>query len=456
MSDLVTVVVPARNEEANLGPCLSSILNQDWRNLQLLVVDGASTDGTRAVVQGFAGRDPRVELLVNPQGTIPGSLNLALRAARGSWFIRVDAHASVPPDYVRRLVHHLESGDWGGVGGRKDGQGITPAGRAIAAAMASPFGVGNSTYHHGRCVRTVDHIPFGAYPTALARELGGWDERLLANEDYEFDYRVRRQGRQLLFDPELKIGWQCRQAVPELFHQYRRYGRGKADVARLHPASLQPRHVVAPGLLGSWLGALLLLPVVRMLAALPFAVYLLGLAFATAHTSRGLDRRARPYLPAAFLAMHVGWGLGFWEGLARRRVAHQSPSASLGAQGSKSPSPSGGGQGGGLARAAVHGAGGDRDPGAPARSVRVRRGRPRARLHHVCRRRDRPRAGPGARLLSAGPAPQRRRPAGLPRRFGGVRRGGDAGGPAGGVFLRSPRWRCWRPRWWRLSSVTPR
>jgi PST family polysaccharide transporter len=355
MLELVTVVVPARNEEANLVPCLTSILDQDWRNLQVLVVDSASTDGTGAVVQRFARRDRRVELLVNPQGTIPGSLNLALRAARGPWFIRVDAHASVPPDYVRLLVHHLESGEWGGVGGRKDGQGVTPAGRAIAAAMASPFGVGNSTYHHGRRVRTVDHVPFGAYPTALARELGGWDERLLANEDFEFDYRVRRHGRKLLFDPELKIGWQCRQSVPDLFHQYRRYGRGKADVARLHPASLQPRHIVAPGLLGSWLGALLLLPVVRLLAALPFAVYLLGLAFATAHTSRGLDRGARRYLPAAFAAMHLGWGLGFWEGLARPRVAHQSLSRSAGAQGRKSPSPSGGGQGVGLARAAVRG-----------------------------------------------------------------------------------------------------
>ena len=250
MSGLVTVVVPARNEEANLGPCLSSILEQDWPNLQVLVVDGASTDGTAAIIESFARRDPRVELLVNPDRTIPRSLNLALRAARGSWLVRVDAHACVPPDYVRRLMRHLESGAWGGVGGRKDGQGVTPAGRAIAAAMASPFGVGNSTYHHGRCVRTVDHIPFGAYPTALARELGGWDERLLANEDFEFDYRVRRHGRQLLFDPELKIGWQCRQSVPDLFRQYRRYGRGKADVARLHPASLQPRHVVAPGLLG--------------------------------------------------------------------------------------------------------------------------------------------------------------------------------------------------------------
>jgi len=266
MSGLVTVVVPARNEEANLGPCLSSILEQDWPNLQVLVVDGASTDGTAAIIESFARRDPRVELLVNPDRTIPRSLNLALRAARGSWLVRVDAHACVPPDYVRRLMRHLESGAWGGVGGRKDGQGVTPAGRAIAAAMASPFGVGNSTYHHGRCLRTVDHIPFGAYPTALARELGGWDERLLANEDFEFDYRVRRHGRQLLFDPELKIGWQCRQSVPDLFRQYRRYGRGKADVARLHPASLQPRHVAAPGLLLTWLGALLFLPVVRVLA----------------------------------------------------------------------------------------------------------------------------------------------------------------------------------------------
>ena len=343
MSDLVTVVVPARNEEANLGPCLESILNQDWPELQVLIVDGASTDGTGGIIRSFACRDRRVEPLFNLKGTIPRSLNLALRAARGGWFVRVDAHAMVPPDYVRRLVHHLEPGDWGGVGGRKDGQGVTPAGRAIAAAMASPFGVGNSTYHHGRSLRTVDHIPFGAYPTALVRELGGWDERLLANEDFEFDYRIRRHGRKLLFDPELKIGWQCRQSVPALFAQYRRYGRGKANVARLHPASLQPRHFMAPALLASWLSALLLLPFFPLLAALPFAVYLLGLAFATAHTARRVDPRARPYLPAAFLAMHVGWGLGFWEGLLKRIPRRQSPS------------PFGGGQGGGLARAAVGG-----------------------------------------------------------------------------------------------------
>ena len=72
----------------------------------------------------------------------------------------------------------------GGVGGRKDGVGSTPAGRAIAAVMGSKFGVGNSKYHHSTEVEEVDHVPFGAYPVDVIRDLGGWDEDLVANEDF--------------------------------------------------------------------------------------------------------------------------------------------------------------------------------------------------------------------------------------------------------------------------------
>ena len=312
--ELVTVIVPARDEAANIERCLQSIQTQDWPNLQIVVVDGASRDRTTTIVARRARADRRVQLLVNPAGTIPRSLNVGLRAARGRWLVRVDAHAVIPPDYIRRAVEHLRAG-WGGVGGRKDGRGLTAAGRAIAAAMGSPFGVGNSTYHHGRTVATVDHVPFGAYPTALARELGGWDERLLANEDFEFDYRLRRRHHRLLFDPALRISWQCRQSIGDLFKQYRRYGRGKADVARLHPASLQARHLAAPALLASFACALVLLPFWHALALTPFGLYAIALAFATLRTAGGLDRQARPYLPAAFMAMHLGWGIGFLEGL---------------------------------------------------------------------------------------------------------------------------------------------
>ena len=319
-ADLVTVVVPARDEEASIARCLESILAQTHRELQVVVVDGASRDRTRDVVERYAERDRRVELIESPFSTIPTSLNAGLGVARGRWLVRVDAHATVPVDYVERSVRLLRTGRWGGVGGRKDAVGRTPAGVAVAAAMASRFGVGNSLYHHGTASRTVEHVPFGAYPVALLRELDGWDERLLANEDFELDHRIRRSGSELLFDPGLRIDWECRQSIRDLFAQYRRYGRGKADVALLHPASTRPRHVLPPLFVAALAGtATVSFRRPRYLASLAVP-YAAAVAVAGASAARDVPPTSRRYLPAAFVAMHVGWGLGFWEGLARRAV----------------------------------------------------------------------------------------------------------------------------------------
>jgi succinoglycan biosynthesis protein ExoA len=332
VDDLVTVVVPARNEEQSIRDCVASIQQQTYRNLQIIVVDGDSDDDTAAVVKDISNSDPRVELLVNPQKVIPVSLNMAVQAARGPWLVRVDAHATVPPEYVARTVEHLSTGKWGGVGGRKDGVGRTAAGRAIAAAMRSRFGVGGSTYHHGTTVRTVEHIPFGAYPVSVIRELGGWDERLRVNQDFEFDYRVREAGHELLFDPELRIDWESRQSVPELFRQYKRYGHGKVRVARLHPASVRVRHLTSPVLVAGLAVAGAAATRNPGKAAAMVAPYLLALGAASVRTARQLDGEARPWVAPAFVAMHVGWGLGAWKGLieaARDRVRNGPGPAGL-------------------------------------------------------------------------------------------------------------------------------
>jgi hypothetical protein len=245
--------------------------------------------------------DDRIELLHSPRRNIPTQLNMAVAQARGRWLVRIDAHAIVDSSYVRLSVERLAEGCWGGVGGRKNGVGRTSAGRAIAAAMASPFGVGNSTYHHGSEPQAVDHIPFGAYPLDLIRQLGGWDEQLSANEDFEFDYRVRQAGNVLLFDPAIVIKWHCRQSISELFWQYHRYGRGKGDVARLHPESLSFRHVVPPAFIGySVLGGLAFWRrPIRLLALL--APYGLAVAAASMRTGRDLESPAdRARVPLAF------------------------------------------------------------------------------------------------------------------------------------------------------------
>jgi len=319
-AELVTVVIPARNEEGAIGPCLESVLSQQWPGLQVIVVDGASTDRTADVVAEFKDRDPRVELLHNPRAIIPVSLNLALAAARGVWLVRIDAHATIPPEYIRVAVEHLRTERWGGVGGRKDGRGTTPKGRAIATAMASPFGVGNSTYHYGRRRQSVEHVPFGCYPVWLLRELGGWDETLPVNQDFELDYRLRQAGYDLLFDPALVIDWQCRQTIEDLYRQYRRYGAGKAAVIRKHPRSLRWRHLMAPALVASWVLAAAVAWRRPRLAVRLLSPYPLVLAAATVATAPNVpEPGGRRWVPPAFAAMHIGWGIGFWSGLLRAR-----------------------------------------------------------------------------------------------------------------------------------------
>lgn len=318
----VTVIIPARNEIATIDACLDSVLAQDGVRLEIVVVDNGSVDGTDQRLRERAERDPRVRVLQRAEPSIPAALNTALRAARGEWLVRVDAHSTIPPGYVEHAVSRLREGRWAGVGGRKTAVGHTAGGRAIAAVLNSRLAVGGSTYHYGVTETAVDHVPFGAYRTETVRALGGWSEDIANNEDFEFDQRLRQQG-ELLFDPELEIAWRARETPAQLFRQYRRYGRGKPLVALRHPRSMRLRHLAPPALV-LWLGLAAALGLRRPRAAaagvLPYA---LAVAGAGALIARDADRDAdRATIPAALAAMQLGWGLGFWEGvldLARSR-----------------------------------------------------------------------------------------------------------------------------------------
>jgi succinoglycan biosynthesis protein ExoA len=318
----VSVIVPARNEIGSIDRCLDSILSQTGCRLEVVVVDNGSTDGTTERLSARAAADPRLVVLSNPAPSIPASLNMALAAARGRWLVRVDAHSVIPPGYVARAVSRLAESKWSGVGGRKTAVAQSATGKAVATVLNSRLAVGGSMYHYGTVETVVDHIPFGAYPTETVRGLGGWDEDVLNNEDFEFDQRLRAVA-PLLFDPELEIHWNSRETVRQLFGQYRRYGRGKPGVVARHPGSTRLRHLGPPALV-AWLavaaGVGIRRPAAGLLAVAPYA---LAVTAASAAISRDADpAAARRAVPAALVAMQVGWGLGFWEGVldvARRR-----------------------------------------------------------------------------------------------------------------------------------------
>ena len=287
------------------------------------MVDGASTDSTPSIVGEVARRDPRVRLLANPARVTPAALNVGLAAARGRFLVRVDAHAYPDRDYVERIVRHLSSGRYAGVGGRKVAVGGKPAvSKAVASALGSRFGVGGSKYHHVSRPTLAQHIPFGAYEVALLRRLGGWDERLLVNQDFELDYRICRAGGRLLLDPGISIRWKSSQTLRSFAHQYRRYGMGKATVARLHPRSLKPRHLLPVFGLGVVVSACAvsaaLLSPIPLLAGAPYAAFLLAALGDSRFRNDGVVACA--ITPVVLFVMHMSWAWGFLDGLVRQTV----------------------------------------------------------------------------------------------------------------------------------------
>jgi len=308
--------MPVRNEASLIRCSLEAVLAQDYPadRIEVLVVDGESSDETVPLVQAVAANDARVRVLSNPDRIQARAMNIGLDAARGEVIVRVDGHTIIAPDYVRRCVALLRTTGASNVGGPQRCVGVTAWGRAIAAAYRSPFGV-PSRFRISRQAGYVDTVYMGAWPRDVFERAGRFDETLAVNEDYEHNYRIRRAGGRIYFSPDVGSAYYGRQTPGALWWQFFRYGGGKLQVLLRHPASARPRHVVAPAFVAAAVGGAILAPLHRRMARLWGGV-LLGYAVANvmasvrvaAREGRGLLLR----LPVVFACMHVGWGAGFW------------------------------------------------------------------------------------------------------------------------------------------------
>ncbi|STD11567.1 Poly-beta-1,6-N-acetyl-D-glucosamine synthase [Dermatophilus congolensis] len=319
MSELVSVIMPVLNESASVEGAVKSILSQEGVDVEVLVVDGRSSDDTAAIVRRLASQDERVRLLDNPKVVIPSGLNVGLAAARGSFVARVDGHATITPGYfAQALKRFAENPKLAAVGGLRTGVSSTPTGRAIGLVQSSPFAIGDSINHFGTEYQLTDHASFGVYRADVARQVGGWDENLMVNEDVDFDHRIALAGYEIGFDPQMGILWHVRDNVPDLFRQYRRYGRGKALMVRKNGReALRPRHLAAPVAVMGTVALAALASRHPRLALAGYAPYLGGLAVASAKALKGREDSAPvdvKSLPLAFAGIHYGWGVGFLEG----------------------------------------------------------------------------------------------------------------------------------------------
>lgn len=321
----VSVVIPCFNEERFIAKVLENLAAQYTNaRYEIIIVDGMSTDETRAVVSRFMREHPKlvVRLVDNPKRHIPTALNIGIEQARGEIIVRMDAHSVPSENYVRRCVENLMSGDASVVGmpWRIRASADTVAARAVALAVAHPFGIGDAKYRLANSAsQFVDTVPFGAFRKSLWREIGGFNEALLANEDYDFHYRVRQRGGRVLLDTGGHSVYFARGSFKALAVQYFRYGRWKAQMVKRHPRSLKIRQLIAPAFvvalivltaLGLWWWPAL---VALALVVAPYVT--LALFFALKLSRAEGKLRLLPAIAFSFLIIHLAWGSSFLIGL---------------------------------------------------------------------------------------------------------------------------------------------
>lgn len=313
----VSVLIPVRNEVAFVEPCLASVLAQDYpmSQVEILVVDGLSDDGTRQVVEEFVRRSSSVRLIDNPGRIVPTALNTAILAARGQWLIRVDAHSVYPPDYLRRCVEAAQRTGADNVGGVcvTLPRGESAGARLVQAISTSRFGVGGARFRVGGGEGPADTVAFGCFRRAALVEVGLFDERLVRNQDYELNRRFCCAGKRVWLDPAIQAKYYNQATLGGLFKQAFGTGKWNPWMWFVAPYSFAPRHAV-PGLF-----ALALFISVGLAASLswgwmslagiltPYAVLAV---LASLEQSDRYNRRLLPFLPPLFLLYHSSYGLG--------------------------------------------------------------------------------------------------------------------------------------------------
>ena len=311
----VSVVVPARNCAGVVGDCLSAIGAQTYRGpMDVTVAVAPSSDGTRQVLAETSIEMP-LQVVDNPSGTTPAGLNLAVAASKGEIVARVDAQSRVPPDYIERAVRTLASTGAANVGGVQRPVGAGDLQGAIAAAMASSFGGGPAAFRRGHRSGPADTVYLGVFERAALESVGGFDETLERNQDYELNWRLRQQGHTVWLDSSLVVDYLPRADYAGLAGQYFAYGTWKRKMLMRHRRSLQIRQMAAPALVAGLAASAVELARGRLRgAALPM-VYATACVIAAARLGRLLPGwRDRMRAAGAFVVMHICWGAGFVAG----------------------------------------------------------------------------------------------------------------------------------------------
>jgi len=318
----VTVLLPVRNEEGRIRACIESILRQDYPRdrMEVLILDGMSTDRTPEIVREFAEQYPFLRLVANPRKIQVAALNQGIRMARGEYILRMDGHAEYADDYISKCVYYLQKTRAENVGGPAVTYpgGDTLTARTIAVITQNRLVVGGSAFRTSRRPQYCDTAIFGAWRRDLFDKVGLFNEVLARGEDNEFNSRILKAGGKIFMTPEIRVRYFNQATLRGLLRQA--YGNGVWHVLTIiaNPQSFKFRYFAPFGFVMWWI-VFGLLAVWQRVFLWPLAaaagLYAILLGIVAVQTTRQAGWRVGLFSPLCVLPYHVAYGLGTLVGL---------------------------------------------------------------------------------------------------------------------------------------------
>ena len=320
----VSVIIPVLNEERFLKQSVQAILNQNYSGqFEIILALGPSKDQTNFIAQELA-KDQRIKLVENPSGRTASALNNAIKNSNFDIIVRLDGHAIVDSSYIKNAVKTLLESGADNVGGLMKAEGTNAFEKSVAAAMTSKFGVGNAPFHVGGKSGEVDTVYLGTFRKSALERVGYFDESFIRAQDWEMNYRIRKTGGKIWFNPDLVVSYRPRKNILQLAKQYFEYGQWRKQVTKTYPETVSMRYLAPPvtvsGLIAGFVMVLFskILDIswlqIGWLAPLVYLTVIL-LAFLSIGSKIGL--LSRLYLLLVLPTMHLSWGVGFLKGSKR-------------------------------------------------------------------------------------------------------------------------------------------
>ncbi len=320
----VSVIIPVLNEERFLKQSVEAILNQNYSGqLEIILALGPSKDQTNVIAQELA-KDQRIKLVENPSGRTAAALNNAIKNSNFDIIVRLDGHAIVDSNYIKNAVKTLVESGADNVGGLMKAEGTNAFEKSVAAAMTSKFGVGNAPFHVGGKSGEVDTVYLGTFRKSALERVGYFDESFIRAQDWEMNYRIRKTGGKIWFNPDLVVSYRPRKNLLQLAKQYFEYGQWRKQVTKTYPETVSMRYLAPPITVSGLIAGIIMVLFSKILDInwleigwLAPLVYLTVILLAFLSIGSKIGLLSRLYLLLVLPTMHLSWGVGFLKGSKR-------------------------------------------------------------------------------------------------------------------------------------------